>query len=164
VSAHAGQLEAVLREMITEHRALLKDVETHSAAIRRLDAQAMAAAGVRQEAARSRIAVLENKRRVYAQLEARQLRISGDVTLQKIADAVEPGRRQVLIQLRDELKRVAMEIASKTHVAGKVAGAVLGHLNTAVRLISGAVEHAGTYTKYGTPRVARRIGVMEAVA
>jgi hypothetical protein len=164
MTVQGGQLEAVLREMIAEHRALLKDVEMHSAAIRKLDINAMAAAGMRQDAARSRIAMLENKRRVYAQMEAKNLRISGDVTLAKIADAVDPGRRLLLIQLRDELKRIAMEIANKTHVAGRVAGAVLGHLNTAVRLISGAVEHAGTYTKYGTPRVARRIGVMEAVA
>jgi hypothetical protein len=164
MNGRGGELEIVLREMIVEHRALLKDVEMHSAAIRKLDVHAMAAAAIRQDAARSRIAMLENKRRVYAQMEARNLRIGGEVTLAKIADAVDPARRTTLIQLRDELKRVALEIANKTHVAGRVAGAVLGHLNTAVRLISGAVEHAGTYTKYGTPRVARRIGVMEAVA
>src|SRR4051812_31855891 len=104
MTARGSELENVLREMIAEHRALLKDVEMHATAIRKLDIQAMAAAAVRQDAARSRIAMLENKRRVYAQLEARQLRIAGDVTLQKIADAVDPARRLALIQLRDELK------------------------------------------------------------
>jgi hypothetical protein len=59
---------------------------------------------------------------------------------------------------------LAWKIAENTHVAGRVTGAFLGHLNTAVRLISGAVQHAGVYTKYGTPRVSQRIGVMEAVA
>ena len=40
---------------------------------------------------------------------------------------------------------------------------MLGHLNTVVRLLAGAVERAGVYTKDGIPRVASRIGIMEAV-
>jgi hypothetical protein len=44
-----------------------------------------------------------------------------------------------------------------------LAGAVLGHLNTVVRLIAGAVEQAGVYTKQGVPQVSARIGVIEAV-
>jgi hypothetical protein len=58
---------------------------------------------------------------------------------------------------------VATTIASRTKVSGKVAGAVLGHLNTVVRLLAGAVERAGVYTKDGIPRVSGRIGIMEAV-
>ena len=53
--------------------------------------------------------------------------------------------------------------AARTHVAGRVATAVLGHLNTVVRLVAGAVEKAGLYTKNGVPRVSSRIGVMDAV-
>ena len=41
--------------------------------------------------------------------------------------------------------------------------ALLGHLNTVVRLIAGAVERAGVYTKTGAPQMSNRIGVMEAV-
>jgi hypothetical protein len=36
-------------------------------------------------------------------------------------------------------------------------------LNTVVRLLAGAVEKAGLYTKHGVPQVSSRIGVMEAV-
>jgi hypothetical protein len=36
-------------------------------------------------------------------------------------------------------------------------------LNTVVRLIAGAVEQAGVYTKTGSPKVSGRIGVLEAV-
>ena len=48
-------------------------------------------------------------------------------------------------------------------MAGRLASAVLGHLNTVVRLLAGAVEKAGLYTKQGIPQVSARIGVMEAV-
>jgi hypothetical protein len=40
---------------------------------------------------------------------------------------------------------------------------VLGHLNVAVRALSGAVQQAGVYTKTGLPKVSGRIGAMEAV-
>jgi hypothetical protein len=55
------------------------------------------------------------------------------------------------------------QISDRTHVAGRLASAVLGHLNTALRLFAGAVGQAGVYTKAGVPKVANRIGVMEAV-
>jgi hypothetical protein len=69
----------------------------------------------------------------------------------------------VLLGLRDELRSVIEQIQRRTHVAGRLAAAVLGHLNTVVRVLAGAVEQAGVYTKHGTPHVATRIGVMEAV-
>ena len=69
----------------------------------------------------------------------------------------------MLLKLRDELKKTIEQIQTRTHIAGRFAGAVLGHLNTVVRLIAGAVERAGIYTKNGVPQVSNRIGVMEAV-
>ena len=57
---------------------------------------------------------------------------------------------------------VVVPLATVATVVG-LAGAVLGHLNTVVRLIAGAVERAGIYTKSGVPQVSNRIGVMEAV-
>jgi len=68
-----------------------------------------------------------------------------------------------LLQLRDQLRAIMREIADRAVVAGRLAQAVLGHLNTAMRLFADAVGQAGTYTKYGVPRVSARIGVMEAV-
>jgi hypothetical protein len=77
--------------------------------------------------------------------------------------AVFPQRREPLFALRDALRDVMEKIQTKATIASRLAGAVLGHLNTAVRLLAGAVEHAGIYTKNGTPRVAARIGAIEAV-
>jgi len=76
---------------------------------------------------------------------------------------LQPASRNSLLKLRDELRDLAARITARTHVAGRLAGAVLGHLNTVVRLLAGAVEKTGVYTKQGVPRVSSRIGVMEAV-
>jgi hypothetical protein len=157
------ELENVLRQMIAEHRAMLKELDAHQAAIRALDLPGMNQSAAAQETIKSRIAMLENKRRLLVQIEARNLRLPGTATLMQIAEA-DPSRRDALLALRQELRDVAAQIADKTHIAGRVTGAILGHLNTAVRLISSTVQHAGTYTKHGTPRVSQRIGVMEAVA
>jgi hypothetical protein len=61
------------------------------------------------------------------------------------------------------LKAVAEKVRAHCYISGRVANAVLGHLNTVVRLLAGAVEKAGLYNKRGVPRVSNRIGVMEAV-
>jgi hypothetical protein len=68
-----------------------------------------------------------------------------------------------LLKLREELRSLIGQVATKNHIVGKLAAAVLGHLNTAIRLVAGVVEHAGLYTRNGVPRMAARIGVMEAV-
>jgi hypothetical protein len=68
-----------------------------------------------------------------------------------------------LLGKRDVLRTLAGDVALRANVANKLAGAVLGHLNTAVRAIAGAVKNAGVYTKSGAPRVTGRIGVIEAV-
>jgi hypothetical protein len=47
-------------------------------------------------------------------------------------------------------------------VSARVAQSLLGHLNTAVRLLAGAVERGGgVYTKQGAPKLTRRIGSIE---
>jgi hypothetical protein len=85
------------------------------------------------------------------------------VTLAQIAaGAGQNGPK--LLALRDELKSLVKQAADRSHVAGRLASAVLGHLNTAMRLFAGAVGQTGVYTKHGVPRVSTRIGVMEAVA
>ena len=158
-----SELEKILFEMIAEHRALLAEAQLHAAAVRKLDLAVMEHSAARQDAARARIAMLENRRKLQTQIDARTLRLPPNATLAQLAHA-DPARRPRLLALRDELRKVAFAIAQQTHVTARVTGAVLGHLNTTVRLLSSTVQHAGTYTKQGTPRVATRIGVMEAVA
>ena len=162
MSRQLAELEALLQQLVGEHRKMLKHVDAHQAAMRAMDLRAMDAAAQQQEASRLRIATVENKRRMLAVVLARQAGLAGDPTVSRLADAY-PARRAELHALRDELKQVIVEVTARTHVAGKLAGAVLGHLNTVVRVIAGAVEQAGVYTRQGTPRVAGRIGVVDAV-
>ncbi|HEY8666720.1 MAG TPA: flagellar export chaperone FlgN [Tepidisphaeraceae bacterium] len=156
------EVESILQQLIVEHRKLLKHVESHQAAMRCFDLKAMDDAAKLQEGARLRITMLENKRKAATVQAAKLNRLEGDLTLKKLAD-LNPARAPQLLALRDELKTVVTAIAARTHVAGRIAGAVLGHLNTVVRLLAGAVEQAGVYTKHGVPQVSARIGVMEAV-
>ncbi len=156
------ELELVLQQLVAEHRKLLALVDQQQAAMRRVDLAAMDLAVSGQEACRRRVAALEARRRGIVLLLTRGLKIEQPVTLTSLA-ALYPQRREALLKLRDELKDVATTISSRTKVAGKLAGAVLGHLNTVVRLLAGAVERAGVYTKDGVPRIPQRIGIMEAV-
>jgi len=155
-------LESILQQLIVEHRKLLRHLEAQQSAMRTFALDQMDAAANQQEAARLRIASLESRRRSIVQDIAKQNRLAGELSVSRLATLF-PQRADSLMKLRDELKRIATEIQTKTHVAGKLAGAVLGHLNTVVRLLAGAVERAGIYTKQGVPQVSTRIGVMEAV-
>lgn len=162
MSRHLFDLESILQQLIVEHRKLLRHLDAQQAAMKAFALDAMDAAANQQEASRLRIAKLENQRRAIVQQLARQYRAAGEMTLSQIGQ-VYPERSASLKQLRDELKRAIQQVQSRSHVAGRVAGAVLGHLNTVVRLLAGTVERAGVYTKSGVPRVSARIGIMEAV-
>jgi hypothetical protein len=156
------ELENLLRQLIAEHRKLLFYVEQQQAAMKLFDLKAMEAAARQQEAARLRIATIENKRRAVVEAIAMRLGLTGPVTITRLASH-DAQRREALLQLATELKEIIHQIAQRTHVAGRLSGAVVGHLNTVMRLLAGAVAQAGVYTKQGVPRVARRIGAMEAV-
>lgn len=157
-----SELEGLLQQLIAEHQKLLRFVEVHQLAMRAMDLKAMDIAANQQEACRLRIATIDNKRRLLVVVLARQVNMQGEPTVSRLAEAY-PQRRTELLALREQLRGAITDVSSKTHVAGKLAGAVLGHLNTVVRVIAGAVEQAGVYTRQGTPRVATRIGVMDAV-
>jgi len=156
------ELENVLEHLIGEHRRMLGLMDAQQKAMKAMALDEMEASAHRQESSRLRIATLENRRRMLVQQLARLSRLNGNVTLQQVAEAF-PQNGPKLLKLRDELKGLMKQIADHTHIAGKVAAAVLGHLNTAVRLFAGAVGQSGTYTKNGIPKVSERIGVMEAV-
>lgn len=163
MSRFAPELEAVLQSLVAEHRKLLGYVEAQQAAMKKFDLPGMDAARNQQEACRLRVGTLENKRRLVVANMAKLLKVDpASLKLSQIAD-LHPARRAELLKLRSELKELATKITHRTHVAGRLAGAVLGHLNTVVRLLAGAVEKAGLYTKNGIPQVSSRIGVMEAV-
>src|SRR5450432_1091632 len=156
------ELESVMSLLIEEHRRLLAHMQTQQAAMKKLESGAMEESLHRQEASRMRIISLESRRRLLVQQIAKFSRLTPDATLAQIAAVAGPAGHK-LVYLRDELKKVIREITEYTTVSGRLASAVLGHLNTAMRMFADAVGQAGTYTKNGIPRVSSRIGVMEAV-
>jgi hypothetical protein len=156
------ELESLLRQLVTEHRRMLAQAERHQAAIKVLDVHVMEDAGRQQEAVRLRIIGLEHRRRLVAQQLVKGANLQGELTIRRLA-AFFPAKADALMQLRAELREVIEQINNRNHVAGKVTAAVLGHLNTVVRLVAGVVERAGLYTKRGIPKVSQRIGVMDAM-
>lgn len=158
-----AEIESLLQMQIMEHQKLLAHIELQHAAMRAFDLGSMDQAAKLQEAARLRIASLETRRKGVIIQIARAAKVNEkQLTLARLAE-LNPARSSELLKLRDELKSVAREISHKTNVAGKLASAVAGHLNTVMRILAGAVEKAGVYTKQGVPQVSARIGVMEAV-
>lgn len=157
-----AELETVLQSLINEHEKLLKQLDAQAAAMKVLDSDAMDDARQAQESIRLRIASLETRRRLIVQQVAVALKLDANTTMVKLADAL-PAYRVKLLELRSTLRELMQQVSSRAQVSGRIAGAVLGHLNTVVRLIAGAVEQAGVYTKTGSPKVSGRIGVLEAV-
>ena len=157
-----AQLQLVLQQLIAEHDKLLAHLVNQQAAMKKLDLDAIDKLTGHQDAARMRIAALDGKRKTLVNQLAAMLKLPQTTTLKKLAESI-PQHKQSLLVLRDQLKARVTEVATRSTVAGRVAGALLGHLNTVVRLLAGAVEQAGIYTKHGTPQVSTRIGVIEAV-
>jgi len=155
------ELQAILAQIIDEHRKLLAETERHQAAIMSMDVPSMDASRLRQEAMRSRIDTLEARRRTIAS----QLALGHKglpVTLTRLAE-LHPKARVKLLAQRDELRLLIGQIKQHTHVAGRVAGAMLGHLNSVVRLLVGAAQQAGVYTKQGVPKMSGRLGSLDSV-
>jgi hypothetical protein len=162
MSRQIVELETVLKLLIDEHRRMLAHVLSQQEAMKLMQLEIMQEAMHHQESSRLRITALDQRRRLLVQQIARQAKLAADTTLQQLAVAF-PQAGPSLLALRQELRTLIRQIADRTHVAGRLGAAVLGHLNTAMRLFAGAVGQSGTYTKNGVPRVSARIGVMEAV-
>src|SRR5882672_4395234 len=157
-----AQLQLVLQQLIAEHEKLLVQLSNQQAAMKKMDLPAIDQLTGLQDASRMRIAALDGKRKTLVNQLAAMLKLAGTTTLKRLAEAI-PQHKPSLLALREQLKTKVTEVATRSTVAGRVAGALLGHLNTVVRLLAGAVEQAGIYTKQGTPQVSTRIGVIEAV-
>ncbi|MFI5377891.1 MAG: flagellar protein FlgN [Tepidisphaerales bacterium] len=158
-----NDLQFLLQQLVAEHEKMLRLLEDQHRALRALDARRVQELSAQQEASRLRIAGLESRRRLILQQLCVASRLAGEPTITRLA-AMFPQAGETLLALRDKLKSLAAAISNRAQIAGKVAGALLGHLNTVVRLIAGATEQAGLYNKQGVHAMASRIGVMEAVA
>jgi hypothetical protein len=157
-----AELETLMGSFLSENRKLLEQLERQQTAMKAMDLEAMDHVLHEEEATRLRIATLENRRKTLVRQLAASMRVNGEPTLAKIAELHGP-RGAKLMKLRNELRQTIAQVTDHTHVSGKLAGAVLGHLNTVVRLFASAVERAGTYTRSGIRHTPARIGVMEAV-
>ena len=162
MSRQLQDIEAILRQLIDEHRTLLGHIEAQEQAMRAGHSQTIEQTARQQELAKLRIASLEAKLRDAASQIAGAMRMSTIPTVTVLAGLF-PGRATVLMSLRDELRQAIEDVSRKTRLLARLTSAVLGHLNSAVRLIAGAVEQAGVYTKSGSAQRTQRIGVMEAV-
>src|SRR5438105_8844818 len=80
-SPTTSELEALLNELIAEHRRLLAHVSAHEAAMKAFDLRQMDALAKMQEASRLRIAALETRRRAVALHIGRAMGLAGSPTI-----------------------------------------------------------------------------------
>src|SRR2546423_13469130 len=109
-------LESVLQQLIVEHRKLLKHLDAHQGAMKTMALDAMDMAANQQEASRLRVATLENHRRAVVQQITQQHKLTGEVTVARLAQLF-PQRGEALLKLRDELKKTILQIQTRTHIA-----------------------------------------------
>jgi hypothetical protein len=157
------ELEKILQDLLVEHHKLARHLDVQQDAMQRLAIKEMDYARVQQELCRTRVLGLEQRRKSQVKQIARINQLEGEPKIPQLA-TMYPQRASQLLQLQADLRSVMRDVESKSFIATKLATAVLGHLNTAMRILSGAVGGGGMYTKRGTPRLASRIGLMEAVA
>ncbi len=143
------ELEAVLHALIAEHAKVRAYADASAAGMKALDLAVMDRTTNLQEAARLRITTLENRRRGLVRQIARVHALNEDPKLAVLADLY-PVRRAMLLKLRDDLRQAVAEAVGRNRIAGRLAFGILGHLNTALRIITGAFEcDPRLYTKNG---------------
>jgi len=162
MSRHISDLHAILTQLIAEQRRLLDLLVAQHSAMKKFDINAMADLMPRQEMTRLRITDLENKRRATMRQITVSLKLQQEPRLVRLAELF-PNLAEPLLKARQELRDLAEQITQRTQGSGRLASAVLGHLNTVVRILAGAAQRAGLYTRQGIPRIGTRIGVMDAV-
>ncbi len=162
MSRQLSDLQSVLQLLVAEHERMLKLMDEQQLAVKKLDVKRIEELAVLQENTRLRISGMDSRRRLLMQQISAAARLDGSPTIARLAEAF-PQFRAALLTLRDRLRALAAAVSAKAQVAGKIAGAVLGHLNTVVRVFAGATEQAGLYSRQGVPVASKRIGVIEAV-
>ncbi len=163
MAVQINDLQLILQQLVAEHEKMLRLLEDQHKALRALDAPRVQVLSAQQEASRLRIAGLDSRRRMIVQQLCMASRLAGEPTITRLA-AMFPQAGQSLLALRDKLRALAAAVSNRAQIAGKVAGALLGHLNTVVRMVAGVTEQARLYNKQGVHTVSKRIGMMEAVA
>ena len=135
-----AQLARALSDLTAAHRDLAAALDAQHDAMRRLDTEAMNGLARRQESIHRRILRLEQERRKLVAALARAARLPPDASLAQIA-AAHPEHADALMALRAELRARTTDAAAKTRTCARVAGSVLAHLNSSLRLLTGATVY-----------------------
>lgn len=158
-AAALAELGRSLESLTAVHRELCESLQQQHAAMKRFDTEAMAG-GVRwQESIHRRILRMEQQRRLLVQQLARAAGRSDDLSLLQLADLY-PQVRDELLQCRTQLRTAAAEAARWSQACGRLAGGVLSHVNTALRILT----RATTYGRAGSFAAPPGRGRLEAVA
>jgi hypothetical protein len=157
-----NELQTNLTQLLAEHRKQLAQLESQYTAMKKLDINTMFDLATAMEATRLRLIMLDGKRKAICHQIATACKLKEELTVTRIIELF-PPHAAPFVTLRTELREVAGKISKRTFLASKLSCSVVGHLNTALRLLSSAVERAGLYTRNGVPRGPTRIGVMDAV-
>jgi FlgN protein len=162
MSRHISDLQVILMQLTAEHRKLFDQLEAQHAAMKKFDLPVISDWITRSESTRLRINDLESRRRTLMRQLTIALKLREEPRITQLAELF-PAQAEGLLKARLELRELATRIARRTQSSSRLTSAVLGHLNTVVRLLAGAAERAGLYNKQGIPRVVSRLGVMDAI-
>ena len=148
--------------MTAEYSKLADAVEKYEHAMRAIDTVAMDKLHREQEQLRMRIGQLDARRKSVIGAIARHYRLDHQPNLSEIVqlDAAHSGE---IRRLQNELREVTARLYRRTTISQRLAGALLGHLNSAVQLFAAATQQSSTYTRQGGPRISNRLGAIEAV-
>ncbi|MEM6314396.1 MAG: flagellar export chaperone FlgN [Planctomycetota bacterium] len=143
-----ADLERILRQQIAVYRELDKLLAEHRVALEGMALQPILDVNKKQAVLRDRLAKLEQHRRaIFDKL--------GAESLTELATKHGP-QGLTLLKLRRELQRVTGEVGTQSKLTSKIAAGMLGHLNTAVRVLAEAAGETGLYDKHGNPKLRRR--------
>ncbi|MEM8872731.1 MAG: flagellar protein FlgN [Planctomycetota bacterium] len=146
-----ADLECVLRQQIAVYRELGTLLTEHRVALEAMDLQPILAVNKKQSDLRNRLGKLEQHRKaIFAKL--------GATTLSELA-ARNGAAGLTVLKLRRELQRISAELGHQSKLTRKVASGMLGHLNTAVRVLTEAAGETGMYDKDGSPTRRRRMSL-----
>lgn len=156
------RLEKTLIDLGNLQVELTRVLEQQHDAMKILDTAAMDRLGRRQEQLHRRAMQLECERRDVVAKLAVQAGLKGDITLRDLAEAyatTQPERRERLLELRDKLRKQSASAAKRGRSAARVAGSVLGSINSALRLLT----RSCLYTRNGDFTLPPRRPRMETV-
>lgn len=144
------QLEAVLRELLKEHEALIKLASRHKEALRRADAQEISRISSERTAVVARIAMHDKKRAEIVGVLAKDLGLNGaGVTVRAIVSLI-GGQAATQLGILAEKLRTIIERARTEQAAIRDATAtVAGHLGGVLTHVVRTCSVGQTYTAKG---------------